>query len=84
MVGRSGPLRELQTAFKNALRGQRQIIFVAGEPGIGKITLVDTFDRHASIGDERYTEYMNRQDWKAQQAAETNRIAADEDREERL
>lgn len=31
-----------------------------------------------NIGDERYTEYMNRQDYKAQQAAETNRIAADE------
>ena len=48
IVGRSGPLSELQTAFKKVLRGQRQIIFVAGEPGIGKTTLVDSFHRHAS------------------------------------
>ena len=48
MVGRAGPLGELQAALKRALRGQRQIIFVAGEPGIGKTTLVDSFHRHAS------------------------------------
>src|SRR5215468_971016 len=49
MVGRAGPLGDLQAAFKKALRGQRQIIFVAGEPGIGKTTLVDWFHRHASL-----------------------------------
>src|SRR5215475_8658066 len=48
MVGRAGPLAELQAAFKKAMRGQRQIIFVAGEPGIGKTTLVDSFHRHVS------------------------------------
>ena len=48
MVGRAGPLGELQAAFKKALRGQRQVIFVAGEPGIGKTMLVDSFHRHAS------------------------------------
>ena len=48
MVGRSGPVSELQAAFKKALRGQRQIIFVAGEPGIGKTTLVDSFHQRAS------------------------------------
>ena len=48
MVGRAGPLAELQGAFKKVLRGQRQIIFVAGEPGIGKTTLVDAFQRFAS------------------------------------
>src|SRR5215467_3242156 len=47
-VGRAGPLGELQAAFKKAVRGQRQIIFVAGEPGIGKTTLVDSFHRHVS------------------------------------
>src|SRR5215831_16991152 len=39
MVGRAGPLGELQAAFKRALGGHRQIIFVAGETGIGKTTL---------------------------------------------
>src|SRR5215467_7025340 len=48
MVGRAGPLDELQAAFKKALRGQRQIVFVAGEPGIGKTTLVDSLHRHAA------------------------------------
>src|SRR5215475_7557589 len=48
MVGRAGPLADLQGAYKKALRGQRQIIFVAGEPGIGKTTLVDAFQRYAS------------------------------------
>lgn len=48
MVGRAGPLGELQAAFKKALHGQRQVIFVAGEPGIGKTTLVDSFHQHAS------------------------------------
>jgi len=48
MVGRAGPLGELQAAFKKALSGHRQIIFVAGEPGIGKTTLVDSFHQHAS------------------------------------
>src|SRR5215475_12267098 len=48
MVGRAGPLGELQAAFKKAMRGQRQIIFVGGEPGIGKTTLLDSFHRYAS------------------------------------
>src|SRR5215475_8092838 len=48
MVGRAGPLGELHAAFKKAMRGQRQITFVAGEAGIGKTTLVDSFHRHAS------------------------------------
>ena len=29
--------------FAKALRGERQIVFVTGEPGIGKTTLVETF-----------------------------------------
>jgi DNA-binding winged helix-turn-helix (wHTH) protein/tetratricopeptide (TPR) repeat protein len=48
IVGRSVPLSELQAAFKKALRSQRQIIFVVGESGIGKTTLVDAFHGHAS------------------------------------
>ena len=48
MVGRAGPLDELQSTFKKAMRGQLQITFVAGEAGIGKTTLVDSFHRHAS------------------------------------
>src|SRR5215475_4744067 len=51
MVGRAGPLADLQGAYQKALRGQRQIIFVAGEAGIGKTTLVDAFQKYASRQD---------------------------------
>jgi DNA-binding winged helix-turn-helix (wHTH) protein len=35
LVGRNRVLNELQGYFQNALDGQRQIIFITGEPGIG-------------------------------------------------
>jgi putative protein kinase ArgK-like GTPase of G3E family len=31
-----------------ALRGKRQIVFITGEPGIGKTALVDEFQRRAA------------------------------------
>jgi predicted ATPase len=33
----------LDNWFKKALQGQRQLVFVTGEPGIGKTTLIDAF-----------------------------------------
>ena len=47
MVGRDGPLTQLEDTLSLALGGQRQIIFVTGEAGIGKtVTLVDMFQQH--------------------------------------
>jgi predicted ATPase/DNA-binding winged helix-turn-helix (wHTH) protein len=43
VVGRSAELSFLQNALGRALAGRRQIVFVSGEPGIGKTTLVNTF-----------------------------------------
>lgn len=43
MVGRQAALRQLQHWFVQAQRGQRRVVFVSGEAGIGKTTLVDTF-----------------------------------------
>lgn len=43
IVGRDTELAKLLGAFANALAGQRQIVFVTGEAGIGKSALVDTF-----------------------------------------
>jgi DNA-binding winged helix-turn-helix (wHTH) protein/tetratricopeptide (TPR) repeat protein len=43
IVGRENALSILATALSKALQGQRQIIFVTGEAGIGKTTLIDTF-----------------------------------------
>jgi DNA-binding winged helix-turn-helix (wHTH) protein/tetratricopeptide (TPR) repeat protein len=45
IVGRERALAELDCCLSKALRGQRQIVFVTGEPGIGKTTLVDEFQR---------------------------------------
>jgi len=47
MVGRDGALAQLNDCLKNALSGQRQIVFVTGEAGIGKTTLVDMFQQRA-------------------------------------
>src|SRR4030088_931219 len=48
IVGRELALAELHRCLSRALQGQRQIIFVTGEPGIGKTTLVDEFQRRAT------------------------------------
>ena len=49
IVGRETALAELGSCLASALRGQRQLIFVTGEAGIGKTTLVDAFHQQASF-----------------------------------
>ena len=46
MVGRDGALAQLEDSLRIASTGQRQIIFVTGEAGIGKTTLIDMFQQH--------------------------------------
>ena len=54
-VGRHGALGQLREYFQRALRGQRQVVFVSGEPGAGKTSLVDEFQRQAgTAGTLRY------------------------------
>jgi len=43
VVGRQEELGLLEEYFAKARRGQRQVVFVTGEPGIGKTTLVEMF-----------------------------------------
>src|SRR5262249_52624695 len=43
VVGREAELRSLQRWLHRAMQANRQVVFVTGEPGIGKTTLVDTF-----------------------------------------
>ena len=53
LVGRAAELAALARAFDRARSGRRQVVFVTGEPGIGKSALADAFlgqlrDAHAA------------------------------------
>jgi DNA-binding winged helix-turn-helix (wHTH) protein/predicted ATPase len=48
-VGRNVDLARLHGLFAKACAGRRQLVFVTGEPGIGKTTLVEAFLRGARI-----------------------------------
>jgi DNA-binding winged helix-turn-helix (wHTH) protein/predicted ATPase len=43
LVGRDTELSQLHQWLDKALKGERQLVFVTGEPGIGKTALVETF-----------------------------------------
>jgi predicted ATPase len=57
LVGRETELSQLHTRLDKARNGARQIVFITGEPGIGKTTLVDAFlqilDRKQPTRDEK-------------------------------
>jgi DNA-binding winged helix-turn-helix (wHTH) protein/ATP/maltotriose-dependent transcriptional regulator MalT len=48
-IGRAEALARLDSLWKETLGGRRAIVWVAGEPGIGKTTLIERFS--AGIGD---------------------------------
>lgn len=48
LVGREALFAELQAHLEQASRGHRRVVFITGEPGIGKTSLVDAFAQHAS------------------------------------
>jgi predicted ATPase/DNA-binding winged helix-turn-helix (wHTH) protein len=48
LVGRDRALDELYDAFQRAARGERQVVFVTGEAGIGKTALVGEFRREVA------------------------------------
>jgi DNA-binding winged helix-turn-helix (wHTH) protein/tetratricopeptide (TPR) repeat protein len=43
LFGRAAESAKLQQLFRQTLNGSRQIVFITGEPGIGKTSLVETF-----------------------------------------
>jgi DNA-binding winged helix-turn-helix (wHTH) protein/predicted ATPase len=49
LVGRSAELAFLESRWEQARRGERQLVFITGEPGIGKTALVETFVAHLGI-----------------------------------
>jgi len=48
-VGREAEQTQLDTCLERALRGIRQVIFVTGEGGAGKSTLIDAFQHRAAM-----------------------------------
>lgn len=46
LVGRSEEMDFLRQAFETVLDQQRRVLFVTGDPGIGKTTLIDAFLAH--------------------------------------
>jgi predicted ATPase/DNA-binding winged helix-turn-helix (wHTH) protein len=55
VVGRDRELIELRACLEQAAGGTRQVLFVTGEPGIGKTTLVERFLAEAAGGDRLRT-----------------------------
>jgi DNA-binding winged helix-turn-helix (wHTH) protein len=49
LVGRAGLLETLRACLHRVMQGQRQLVFVTGEPGIGKTALVDAFQQQAMV-----------------------------------
>ena len=49
LVGRGGALQELHEAWQHAAGGERQIVFITGEPGIGKSALAEVFRQQAAL-----------------------------------
>jgi DNA-binding winged helix-turn-helix (wHTH) protein/tetratricopeptide (TPR) repeat protein len=52
LVGREAELLRLHGWLDRALRRERQVVFVTGEPGIGKTTLVEAFCQRLRAGPE--------------------------------
>ncbi|NOT53004.1 MAG: ATP-binding protein [Deltaproteobacteria bacterium] len=50
LVGRDAELAHLHDYLDKALTGDRQLVFVTGEPGIGKTTLIEAFRQRREAG----------------------------------
>src|SRR5271166_1922206 len=48
LVGRHAALADLRNCLERSLQSHRQVVFITGEPGIGKTTLADEFLRRAA------------------------------------
>jgi DNA-binding winged helix-turn-helix (wHTH) protein/tetratricopeptide (TPR) repeat protein len=48
LVGRDGVMAALETRFARACAGERQLVFLSGEAGIGKTTVLDAFVERAA------------------------------------
>ena len=55
LVGRQTELRRLHDALTTVQNGERQVVFITGEPGIGKTTLLDTFVAQVTVATPLWT-----------------------------
>ena len=55
LVGRQGDLAALEGWYQQAVHGTRQLVFVSGEAGVGKTTVVEMFLSRLGAGRERWT-----------------------------
>ena len=55
LVGRQGNLAALEGWYQQAVHGTRQLVFVSGEAGVGKTTVVEMFLSRLGAGRERWT-----------------------------
>lgn len=53
LVGREPELTQLHRWLDKALHGERQLVFVTGEPGIGKTMLIEAFRQRLASGEWR-------------------------------
>lgn len=59
-VGRDAELRFLVERLALAQRGERQLVFVTGEAGIGKTALIDAFLASRAVGEQRGPVWIGR------------------------
>ncbi len=62
VVGREAELACLHELFAKAVNGERQVVFITGEPGIGKSSLVDTFVQSCRVGTAHQQEVGSRKE----------------------
>ena len=55
LVGRQGEVEALEGWYQQAVQGTRQLVFISGEAGVGKTTVVEMFLRQLAAGGERWT-----------------------------
>ena len=48
IVGREDAIAQLDSYLSQAMKSQRQVLFITGEAGVGKTTLIDTFHQAVS------------------------------------
>ena len=54
-MGRQGEVEALEGWFQRAAHGTRQLVFVSGEAGVGKTTVVEMFLARLAAGSEGWT-----------------------------